>query len=497
MSLYKMPAYQKLNAYYQHNTIYNVLGIERNENRHSAFIAWILNPIESHSLGEIPMRKFLSLIATKAYHAKESMTEEVLRHLITGNYKIKSSTIKNEQSIIGLINSQRDKFPDIVKNGVWKDNAQNRFDIWMLLEITLNNSSDKEATWNIPLILENKIYSTEGYHDDSEKAQTVRYSKAMKIICKDLGLRDNCQPLMVYLTPAYSAEPKCKSFLHLTYQELLDHVISPASMLASSRNISDDAKILIDGYIRNLSCPAKNDNKKDYSILAIDEDENKYLEEIYESEAYQIALAKIHSNEAILLMGNKNKDNEDKDPPYQFIDDFWNANEDLFKIVLYNHFKNEKNKITIVNKIVKGSNRDNTRYFVFANNTVLNEKPASKSESSYLIFKAYCIQNHERDLTLEDLRSAFPVSINQYYCKKYFQHLFYNIDDSLSFDVKGRFDGKKVNLKDNPWDFYQDQAHEFPNVDKNIRSVKMWRKDDFDRLLEKARSLGIRIEASE
>ena len=130
ISLYRKQAYQELNAYYQHQTVYNVLGVERNENRHSAFIAWLLNPKESHSLNDHPLRKFLALTAAKAYYDRDvNCREEVLRHLITGNYELKAWTIKTEQSIVGLADGRTSEFVDVFENGVIKNDAQNRFDI--------------------------------------------------------------------------------------------------------------------------------------------------------------------------------------------------------------------------------------------------------------------------------------------------------------------------------------------------------------------------------
>ena len=36
-----------------------------------------------------------------------------------------------------------------------------------------------------------------------------------------------------------------------------------------------------------------------------------------------------------------------------------------------------------------------------------------------------------------------------------------------------------------------------PNVKGDVRNMKMWRKDDFDRLVEKAKKLGIVVEPME
>ena len=103
LDLYKTPAYQKLNAYYEAQTIYSALGVQRNENRHSAFIAWLLNPSESHALKELPLRRFLSLVAALAGDRIPTWKEDVRTHLITGNYNLIIQKIETEQSIAGLV----------------------------------------------------------------------------------------------------------------------------------------------------------------------------------------------------------------------------------------------------------------------------------------------------------------------------------------------------------------------------------------------------------
>ena len=65
LDMYNDSTYQELKAYYEKTTIFNVLGVERSETRHSAFLCWLLNANASHGLGEEPMKKLLRLYATK------------------------------------------------------------------------------------------------------------------------------------------------------------------------------------------------------------------------------------------------------------------------------------------------------------------------------------------------------------------------------------------------------------------------------------------------
>ena len=498
LDLYKTPAYQKLNAYYEAQTIYSALGVQRNENRHSAFIAWLLNPSESHALKESPLRRFLSLVAALAGDRIPTWKEDVRTHLITGNYNLIIQKIETEQSIAGLVYDNNamslDSIVDKQASGAYKTDSQNRFDVWILLQIAFYDASDNEAIWNIPIVLENKIYSKEGNSTNKEKAQTVRYTNAVNVICASLNLL-NCLPLLVYLTPSGVDGPVSSSFIHLTYQKLLDHVISPASMAAHLQNSSTDAHVMLDGYIRNLSCPSKS-NERDYSILAIAQAENENLEEIYGSKAFRTAFLARYYDYAKKLIDGELMEIDDS----PLIADFWNSNENLFKVVLYNHFKDESDKLCVVNKIIRDSNRDNTKYWVGIRegewiNT--NTRPASKSEASYLIFKAYCLIQGTKDsdvvLSLDNLRKAFPGTLNTYYHNRYFQHLFYIVDDNLCFDVPNtKYNGLNANVKNGTWDFYVDENHKLPHVcSTNIRGVKMWRKNDFASLMSKAKEYGI------
>ena len=507
LDFYKLPEFQKLSAYYMQSTVFNVLGVQRSENRHSAFLAWLLNPHASHSLKEMPLRKFLALTATKADDEWKCYFDEVRQHLLSGNYLLKVDCIKTEQSIVGLANEKLSDLDGIVEKtdkGQFKKDGQNRFDIWMLVHITFTDEKDCERNWTLPIVVENKIYSSEGNADDKEKAQTVRYHRAMgvlqKIVCND----NYRQPLLVYLTPSDAKKgPTAPSFIHLTYQDLLDHVIQPCSILNSIQGPGTEASALIDGYIRNLSCPSNRDgeNERDYSIMAIAETESQDLDVLFEAEIFEAALRSVFPKEAQTILGQPATEMPDDMP---LLEQFWNANESLFKIVLYNHFKDDKEKLTVVQKIIKVSNRDNTRYFVATKQGEpwLNKKAASKSEASFLIFKAYCTlryeQNPSAELTVDDLRSEFDCSLNSYYYNRFLKHLFYDFSEDVFVDVESSKYFRNVILPESDmWDFYWDNEHQLPYVKGDVRGVKMWRKDDFDRLVDKARKLGIVVEPKE
>ena len=501
LELYKTTTYQKLNAYYGQNTVFNILGVERSENRHSAFLAWLFNPASTHGLKEIPLRKFLALVATQAVDNEKCYYHQVREHLITGNFTLQVESVETEQSIIGLADGKTDDFSGVVEKnakGQFKKDSKNRFDIWMLLHITFVDERDEELHWYLPVVVENKIYSAEGNANDKEKAQTVRYHRAVNILKNIVCPKTNyIQPLLVFLTPSDSRKPKHNAFIHLTYQDMLDHVIQPCTFLSATQGTSVDVRVLLEGYVRNLSRPSNKDGEtvKDYSILAIADSENDNLKEIFRSDAFQTALCAIYPKEAKSLLET---DFHEVEEQQTMLEQFWNVNEDLFKIVLYNQFKDDEEKMKSVQRIVKISNRDNTRYLVGIEHGKwlnVNGKPASKSEASFLIFKAFCEKWHQEHpnekLTIDILRNEFSIDLNSYYHNRWLSFLFYDFNDEVTVDVKGnKHYGTEICKENNDWDFYWDDAHKLPYMKGDVRNVKMWRKNDFDNLKEKAKDIG-------
>ena len=78
LNLVNSVEFQELNSYYNEKTMFNALNVERNENRHSAFIAWWLNPKSEHGLGDAPLKLFLRLVATKGWDIIECWQETTI-----------------------------------------------------------------------------------------------------------------------------------------------------------------------------------------------------------------------------------------------------------------------------------------------------------------------------------------------------------------------------------------------------------------------------------
>jgi hypothetical protein len=168
----------------------------------------------------------------------------------------------------------------------------------------------------------------------------------------------------------------------------------------------------------------------------------------------------------------------------------WDANEILFKAVIY-HLYGDKHSAKL-DKLFKSSNRDNSKYVVSYNGTeIFPGKRLSKAMSACAIFKAYLMEYPAT--TLAELRNAFPCEkLNGYYYDRFYNDLFYesnpdNVDETgyeiLTYTA-GKYIGEEAYAK---WDFYLDDERlllPIENSQKNAMCVKMWRKGDFDKLIE-------------
>ena len=65
LKFYKNQAFQRLNAYYGQSTVFDVLGVQRSENRHSAFLKWLFDPGASINSMRRHSESFLLFLPTR------------------------------------------------------------------------------------------------------------------------------------------------------------------------------------------------------------------------------------------------------------------------------------------------------------------------------------------------------------------------------------------------------------------------------------------------
>ena len=120
-------------------------------------------------------------------------------------------------------------------------------------------------------------------------------------------------------------------------------------------------------------------------------------------------------------------------------------------------------------------------------------RPLAKGRAACVFF-AQWMAMHEGEFTLEQVREIFPLSINQYYNNlkwEFIDTLIYGSDsDSLMAEAINKA-GQRIEIASDKWDFYPIKLGRrgrcgFGYLEDGNMAVmpKMWRKEDFQRLLE-------------
>ena len=349
VDLYNDPDYQALSAFYNKTTVLNVFGIERSENRHSAFLRWLIDSRSNHGLGYEPIKKLLRLYALVT-PAKDDVLLQNL--LLVGDYDLSFTDYPTTEKTIDR---------SITKKG--------RFDIWARMELTDRQNNRLKLT----MVVENKIYSKEG------EDQTNDYHEYLSS-----HLTEDEFPVEIFLTQTGAQEPECPSFKHITYQQLLQTVLEPLLDMV----VEPYSKTIISDYIRNLGKPATGDNGKDFTVLATSEKEISRLKKLYGKfqslfwpalvagniEQINKSLKKDNALPLVSLLGDaglignvptKATVNECREllnqmESRELLESLWNANEELFAAIIP-HIELQTWPIDLT-CLRKASRRDNSNW---------------------------------------------------------------------------------------------------------------------------------------
>ena len=447
--LFNSPEWNALRSYYAQSTLFNVLHIERKETIHSAFIAWLLNPLASHNLGTRPIEALLRYYAAKSKSTSVDHNK-FCNQLLTSAYQLKVVAGPVCEKTTGSLKNDSDK---------------DRMDIWAELHFTFDDQS--EIT--VPLIIENKVYSTEGDN------QTIRYGDAMdKRGSSFIGL---------FLTPM-GEEAQEPRFQAISYQDLLDYVIQPILSY-----LTGTAQMWVEEYIRTLSfTPCGN------AALAVSAKETELAQKLYKLDKdliNAIFATQFTKEHAELIIKEENNDQaigscteQDKQDLFR---DLWNNNEDILKAVIYAYYRPDAK---LFYQLLKNA-ACNKGYTVFdANDTVLYSGNCN-TKIAKAILDAYLAAHP--NATLENLRQAFPVAINKTIAS-YYDHLFYELPTVYNeggYKILARNDNSEAPAD---WSFYTKKEQLLSVDSKQVMYPNNWNATSIANLIETAQKLNIKIE---
>lgn len=252
--------YLSLRKYYAEESFIKILHMSREEKVHSNFIAWLLNPDSHHELHYFPLQKLLQLLAIisqKDINSKCDFPSELSDRFLLEDYTFSQDSMVMVEVDIGEVIGFRKK---------------GRLDILLLLRF-------KDSDKTLPIIIENKVLSTENQENDDKKQTQKYYEWGIKEYSDEAKYE---KPIFVFLAPDYERDIKCscESYVKMSYQNLVDYVIEPCLI----NTTSEQAKIFIKNYLRCLSNTSltKTTSRKEGRIMAFSSREKELLEKFHE-----------------------------------------------------------------------------------------------------------------------------------------------------------------------------------------------------------------------
>ena len=237
------------------NSMLDIYGIARSETHHSKFLAWLLNPNESHHTGELALRKLLNIVVRRGIEQNnQSKVFQWFKKTVLTSASLSLTSASNVQVLTeSYVEAQG------------KKGAKGRIDI-LVSNLALGGDF-------INIIVENKIYSNE--HDE----QTTTYFEGIN---KKVPKQKN---IFLYLTPKSNGEmPKgdgpsctCKDFIEINYQDILTEVLTPIL----EEPISSATRVAIEDYIHCITSPSI--HSKNYNTMAVDKETNEMLKKFWDA----------------------------------------------------------------------------------------------------------------------------------------------------------------------------------------------------------------------
>ena len=241
--------------YYQADNLWKTLHIERDEYRHSLFLAWLFKHDAESDYS--PLTMLLNLLVKKAANT-DQMDDNLKMAILKGTLKVKSVEISNEKTVSNLS----------------KLNSSDRLDIYIKCGI------DGVPNYSVlEIIVENKVDAPEGNpktkKEKAEDWEKVRYqTQRYYYACHEERKNDSTLQLFVFLS-GLEHKPKDEHFITINYQDLVDYILEP---YLKNNSIDNHTEMSIKEYLRILGNPYNTHN----TILATTMEEKELLQDFYE-----------------------------------------------------------------------------------------------------------------------------------------------------------------------------------------------------------------------
>ena len=228
-----------------------IVGVNRKENNHSDFLAWLFDSSSDHQLGAKPADKLIKLLANK-------------RCVSEGSKKSSKNDISDDELLAFLIGSN-----EIIESKSSREVSLDNGRVDIIIELKA-----KDIPNNIRVVYENKVAAVETNGDQTKRY--YEYYSEKKDDYKNIYVFNRCN----------DSKPKYDTFICTTYQDIVDHIIEP---LLQFPNINERTQFILKDYILSLEKPASEDKLIDKIIMAIGKDSAELLADFWENNSELIS----------------------------------------------------------------------------------------------------------------------------------------------------------------------------------------------------------------
>lgn len=533
-----------LKEQYMQPSFFEIILKARSETTYSAFLRWMLR-LNSHKMEDIsPVMLLLDVIIKNRLAAGQTLSDMDVNFqadVLSRNIKISGVEAETEKSVGEIAREiqsnkiETDTPENILEQAV---NCKDRIDIF--LECKYVDRENKPSKFQV--IIENKIDSGEG--DSRGDGGRGEYGKHAQTERYYIGTnRKDIPQFFVFLTPSGTEhEAHDAHFIHVTYQELLDHVIMP---LLSSSSLSSRDKMFLEEFKNELMFP-NIENIKGRGVIAMSREQSEEITNVWrkhEDLIVKAIVAKVNEagsasfwklddryfntfpreeikerlNACHALEGKaKNptiktlmplvkeydidlteiKAPEDKNES-DLLKKFYNENEEFLLALISSIGDSDKTNVECFLDYMRSASRKSRRKYSIYIGEELQGKPYLNNwETVFELVKIWVEENRylfkdlDSDQIVAKLNKEIPLRENSYYRKgKFIKHLFYKYKETGYY----HYDGSNVegmdseNTKITNWDMYpagSGEEHYLTIFDTKITMVKMWRSSDVENFIK-------------
>ena len=437
-------AYLHLRQFYGKKTLFDILGVARQENPHSNFLAWLLDPNESHGMNDFAIKRFLETVCfafmkygkyylnnnecnkdyddiVKQNNADKQKIDEwfllfedqnadkraLRKTLMQGNYSISKCDITREKI---LTNSRRaDIFINLTIQYQYKNNTKLERNLLIFIENKIKSAeNDEQTTAYMEYLLHktNKLYILPIYlyTDDNDTMENVAdiFSNEMKNVAKKSPARTT------------SAVPfSSRLFMILNYQYLLDGVFVPCKTAFYGSSVCN----VLDDYIVCLGKSINVDTEKndgDFLVIAVGKEEREWSLKLWKDHK-EVLLAAAEEIENLANYSPNAKNNFLIHTSDSFEEQFYRTV--LLLVIRYGNLdENDTDDQNLLNKKnVLLTNRKKIYYFKGKDYTSGGRAHNSLGDLAHAIIEQYIEDNKSVDLAYLEklLRSKWKSLLNR------------------------------------------------------------------------------------